>query len=345
MSSPTRPPTRRQLSLDELVAGVSGGDRMVLGRALTLIESHAPADEALAQQLLVRLMPLAGDRQRVGISGVPGAGKSTLIETLGLHLIGEGKRVGVLAVDPSSTVTRGSILGDKTRMPDLSRSPEAFVRPSPSSGSLGGVARRTRESIAVLEAAGYDVILVETVGVGQSETDVSDMVDFFLVLTIAGAGDELQGIKRGIIELADMVAINKADGDNASAAKRARGDYASALAIVGAEREGWHVPVLTCSARDRLGIDTLWAKVEEHRALTTGNGVRARRRQGQLRGWMWRAIDDAVLGALRANPDFQARADALERDVVEGRTTPTLAARTLLGVAGSLDLSKLRLPT
>jgi LAO/AO transport system kinase len=335
MARRTQPPPRKKpLSVAEYAAGVRAGDRTLLGRAITLVESNAPADQAKAQQLLVELLPDTGKAYRVGITGVPGVGKSTFIEALGNNLTEAGHRVAVLAVDPSSGVTRGSILGDKTRMNRLAQSPNAFVRPSPSAGSLGGVTRKTRETMLVCEAAGFDVILVETVGVGQSETLVHEMVDFFLVLMLAGAGDQLQGIKRGILELADLIAINKSDGDNAQAAMAARREYLGALKLMRAAHPDWKVPVLTCSGLENTGLDELWRKIDEHRRAFTANGELVARRREQLRGWMWSMVDERVLSALHAHAKVAAIAPGIEADVLAGKLTPTLGATAILEAFG-----------
>jgi LAO/AO transport system kinase len=325
---------RQRLSLAELVAGVRACDRGVLGRAITLIESHARRDRELAQALLVELLPFTGRSQRVGITGVPGVGKSTFIEALGSNLTAAGRRVAVLAVDPTSGISGGSILGDKTRMTKLSRDLNAFVRPSPASGSLGGVTRKTRETLLVCEAAGFDVVLVETVGVGQSETSVAEMVDFFLVLMLAGAGDELQGIKRGIMELADMIAINKAEADNAAAARLARREYMSALRLMRGTHADWKPPVVTVSGLHNQGLDVLWEKVLEHRALLERTGDLVRRRSEQTRRWMWSMVDDRVLRAVREHPEVSARAAELERAVLSGKLTATLGAEAILQAFG-----------
>jgi LAO/AO transport system kinase len=317
---------RRELTTDELVRGVRAGDRAVLARAITLIESNRRDHHEPAQELLQHLLPHTGGARRVGITGVPGVGKSTFIDSLGTWLTERGQRVAVLAVDPSSALSGGSILGDKTRMERLSVAPQAFIRPSPSGGSLGGVARKTRESLLVCEAAGFDVVLVETVGVGQSETVVAGMVDFFLVLLLAGAGDELQGVKRGILELADLLAINKADGDNLLPAQRARRQYESALELMRPPTPTWRPRVLTCSARDDQGLDAIWAQVEAHRAALQATGELDDRRRHQLVRWMWSLVEDRLTSAARANP----QAPQLERDLLAGRTTPTLAARAIL---------------
>jgi LAO/AO transport system kinase len=336
------PPRKPKLSLDDYAAGIRANDRTVLGRAITLVESNKAADQRLAQALLVRILPDAGKALRIGVSGVPGVGKSTFIDAFGTHLTALGHRVAVLAVDPTSGVTSGSILGDKTRMTRLSRDPLAFVRPSPSSGSLGGVTRKTRESMLVCEAAGYDVVLVETVGVGQSETVVADMVDIFLVLLLPNAGDELQGIKRGILELADVLAINKADA-NPEQARVSKRDYMSALRVMhgasgdGAPRvQGWSTPVLMVSALKGDGLDALWDKLQEFRALSEREGAFEHKRSEQLRRWMWSMVEDGVLTALRAHPEVRRRAPALEAGVLAGKITPTLAARELLEAFGLL---------
>lgn len=334
-ASPVR--RRRRLTLEEYERGVIAGDRGTLGRAITLVESAAPRDQRLAQDLLIRLMPRTGNAYRVGITGVPGVGKSTFIEALGSNLTAAGRRVAVLAVDPSSGRTGGSILGDKTRMTQLARDPNAFVRPSPSSGSLGGVASKTRESMLICEAAGFDVVLIETVGVGQSETLVADMVDFFLVLMLANAGDELQGIKRGIMELADLVAINKCDGDNLKHGRLAKREYSSALRLMRAGHPDWRPPVLMMSALENSGLDGLWDKISEHRALFEGNGELQRRRQAQLMNWMWNMVDEAVLAAVRTHPDVRGKRADLERDVLAGTSTPTLGAREILRAFGIGD--------
>lgn len=325
---------RRRLTVDDYVEGVRGGDRAVLGRAITLVESNSERDQDTAQELLVRIMPETGNSMRVGITGVPGVGKSTFIEALGCNLIEAGKRVAVLAVDPSSGRTGGSILGDKTRMNRLSRDARAFVRPSPSSGSLGGVNRKTRETMLVCEAAGYDVVLVETVGVGQSETVVAEMVDFFLVLMLANAGDELQGIKRGIMELADMIAINKADGESQTMARHAKRDYQSALRLMRAGHPDWTPPVQMISGLHNQGLDLLWEQVCEHHRIFTDNGELERRRRKQLMGWMWNMVDERVLSALRHHPRVKAMREGLEADVLQGRSTPTLGARAILEAFG-----------
>lgn len=318
----------KSLPADTYVEGVRAGDRAVLARAITLVESEHPRHAALAQEVLTRLLPHTGRSRRVGISGVPGVGKSTFIDALGMHLAGNGHRVAVLAIDPSSSVSGGSILGDKTRMARLAREPLAYIRPSPSSGTLGGVARKTRETLLLCEAAGFDVVLVETVGVGQSETVVADLVDFYLVLMLAGAGDELQGIKRGILEVADMVAINKADGDNAPRAMQARAQYRAALHLM---RPGAEPVVTTCSAMEGTGIDTLWASVESVVAQREASGELARRRTQQQVGWMWAMVHDGLRAALRAHPEVSALIPTLEQDVREGRATPTTAALRVLG--------------
>lgn len=317
--------------IDDRVAGIRTGDRAVLGRTLTLVESNRSEDRRRAQELLTSLLPFTGGSRRIGISGVPGVGKSTFIETFGLQLIKNGHRVAVLAVDPSSTVSKGSILGDKTRMENLANSDNAFVRPSPTGGSLGGVARKTRESILVCEAAGYDVVLVETVGVGQSETAVADMVDFFLLLMLTGAGDGLQGIKRGILELADCVAINKADGDNTEAAAQARAELQRALTILRPGGDsGWTPQVVTSSGHTGAGLDEIWKIVEEHRAAGAAGGEFENRRQQQLLGWMWAMVDESLRTAVREHPKVATALEGLETDVLEGRTTATAAAERIL---------------
>jgi LAO/AO transport system kinase len=314
--------------LRSLAQALRGGDRRALARALTLVESTRADHRAQADALLHLLLPATGGATRVGISGPPGVGKSTFIEALGIHLADSGRRVAVLAVDPSSEVSGGSILGDKTRMERLSRHRNAFIRPSPSGGAAGGVARRTRETLLVMEAAGYDVALVETVGVGQSETAVADMTDSFLVLLAPGGGDELQGIKKGIIELADLLVVTKADGDLAAVASRARADYAAALAIL-APGTGWQPPVLSASALAGTGIAEAWEAVGRHRAALGEEGLKAKR-SAQAKRWMWREVEDGLLSALRADPEVAARLAPLERAVASGRSTPGEAAAELL---------------
>ncbi|ATB46629.1 methylmalonyl Co-A mutase-associated GTPase MeaB [Corallococcus macrosporus] len=316
------------LPADAYVDGVRAGDRAMLARTITLVESELPRHAALAQEVLTRLLPATGGSRRVGISGVPGVGKSTFIDALGMHLVNAGKRVAVLAIDPSSTVSGGSILGDKTRMARLSREEAAYIRPSPSSGTLGGVARKTRETLLLCEAAGFDVVLVETVGVGQSETVVADLVDFYLVLMLAGAGDELQGIKRGILEVADMLAINKADGDNKPRAERARSELRAALHLM---RPGAEPEITTCSALEGSGIQKLWTSVETQLGRSTASGALARRRKAQQVQWMWTMVQDGLRAALRAHPEVSALVPTLEADVREGRATPTSAALRVLG--------------
>lgn len=317
----------------QLAEKVRAGDRRALAKAITLVESTRADHQEAAQRLLEQLLPFTGSATRIGVSGVPGVGKSTFIEAFGLHLIGSGRRVAVLAVDPSSALSGGSILGDKTRMARLSAAPEAFIRPSPAGGSLGGVARRTREALLVCEAAGYDVVLVETVGVGQSEFAVASMVDFFLVLMLAGAGDELQGIKKGILELADALAINKADGDNAARAERAAAEYRSALRLFRHAGE-WEPPVVTVSALESRGMDAVWRVVEEHRTRFTASGALARKRQEQQRTWLWAMIEDGLRARFLARDDVRRLLPEMEAAVTSGRLTPTEAARRLLDAAG-----------
>ena len=323
---------RARLSLEAYAEGIEAGDRAVLARGITLVESARPEDRPLAEALMARLLPRTGHAQRVGITGVPGVGKSTFIEVLGRHLTGGGAKVAVLAVDPSSSRSGGSILGDKTRMQELARDPLAFVRPSPSSGTLGGVARRTREASLLCEAAGYEVVLIETVGVGQSETVVAEMVDFFLVLMLAGAGDELQGIKRGILELADLLVVNKADGENVTAAKRARAEYARALHLMHPKSEHWTVPVGTCSALNNEGIGEQWEQVLAHRRALQASGEWEANRRAQRSKWMWRAIEEDLLTAFRHSDAISGRLKALEGAVESGGCSPEAAARELVAL-------------
>lgn len=320
--------------LDDYVAGVRAGDRAMLARAITLVESTKPEHSRMAQEVLQALLPSTGGAVRLGITGLPGVGKSTTIDQLGMNLIAAGHRIAVLAVDPTSKRTGGSILGDKTRMSRLAQEPDAFIRPSPTSGTLGGVTRKTRETMALVEAAGFDVVIVETVGVGQSEIAVADMVDFFLVLLLAGGGDDLQGIKKGIIEIADMIAINKADGDNVTRAERAATEYRAALQILTPQSQTWSPPVLTISGHENRGLDALWAKIVEHREKTTASGEFARRRQEQAVAWMWDMLNDRVMGSLRAHPQVADRLPTLESEVRAGRLLPTLAVGEILRLFG-----------
>ena len=322
------------MAVHELVDGVLGGDRAAVGRAVTLVESNRYDHRAEARDLLDALAPHAVDAQRVGVTGVPGVGKSTFIEALGSSLTAVGHRVAVLAVDPTSTVTGGSILGDKTRMPRLSNDPSAFVRPSPSAGTLGGVTRTTRETMVVLEAAGHDVVLVETMGIGQSETVVAAMVDFFLVLMLPGAGDELQGIKKGILELADMIAVNKADGENLPAARTAVRDYSAALRLTHPASPTWTPPVVTCSGLTGDGLDDLWGRILSHRSAMTASGEWEDRRRAQQLAWMWSMVEDRLLDSLRRDPAVLELLRTAEADVLEGRTTPAAAAERLLDAFG-----------
>lgn len=323
-SRPT-PPTP-----DAIVAG----DRAALARAITLAESRRLDDRAAARQLLEALMPRTGGAARVGITGVPGVGKSTLIDALGAHLIGEGRRVAVLAIDPSSTRTGGAILGDKTRMARLATDPAAFIRPSPSSGTLGGVAAKTREATLFCEAAGYDVILVETVGVGQSETAVADLTDTFVVLALPGAGDELQGIKKGIIELADIVAVNKADGPGGERAAAAAAEYRSALHILTPPGALWPPPVLTVSGQTGLGLDRLWAEVMEHRRRMGGAGELASRRRRQDSRWMWALVEERLRERLHGDPRLAERLPSLEAAVAAGALSPAAGADEVAALLG-----------
>jgi LAO/AO transport system kinase len=330
-------PRRFSPELDVLAAGVRGGDRALLARAITLIESGRAEHRRDAEELLQRLLPETGRAHRIGITGVPGVGKSTLIDQLGMNLIEAGKRVAVLAVDPTSKRSGGSILGDKTRMGRLAQSERAFIRPSPTAGTLGGVARRTRETMALVEAAGFDVVIVETVGVGQSETAVADMVDVFLVLLLAGGGDELQGIKKGIIEIADIIAINKADGDNLARATRAAADYQSALGILTPSSPTWMVPVLTVSGRDNAGLDQLWGKIAEHRARLDASGEFAERRRRQSVAWMREMLSDRLLSALATHARVKDRLPSLEAEVAAGRLLPTKAVSEVMALIGLAD--------
>jgi LAO/AO transport system kinase len=313
--------------------GVRQGNRRWVARAITLVESSRLDHRELAQRLLVELLPDTGKARRVGITGVPGVGKSTFIDSLGTHLGSAGHRVGVLAVDPSSSRSGGSILGDKTRMARLAGDESAFIRPSPTAGTLGGVATATRESMVVLEAAGYDVLIVETVGVGQSEYAVADMVDTFLFLTLARTGDALQGIKRGILELADVIAVNKADGPGENDAKRAARELASALRMLrgpASDGTGWEVPVLTCSAANDVRVDEVWQKVVEHQDRLEAAGELTERRRRQQVRWMWTMVSDQLRSRLRAHPDVRKLTGELERAVLEGELTPSLGADRIL---------------
>ncbi|WP_335972849.1 MULTISPECIES: methylmalonyl Co-A mutase-associated GTPase MeaB [Streptomycetaceae] len=323
--------------VDGYAKGVLDGRRAFVARAITLVESTRPEHRVLAQRLLTQLLPHSGGARRIGVSGVPGVGKSTFIDAFGTMLTGLGHKVAVLAVDPSSTRTGGSILGDKTRMERLAVDPSAFVRPSPSAGTLGGVAKATRESMVVMEAAGYDVVLVETVGVGQSETAVAGMVDSFLLLTLARTGDQLQGIKKGVLELADVIAVNKADGPHERDARGAARELAGALRLMHPADASWTPPVLSCSARESSGLDTVWERLEQHRSLLAKDGrLDAKRREQQV-AWAWSMVEDELLGRLRGHPGVRSAAPYLEEQVRAGRITAAGAADRLLAVFDGRD--------
>jgi len=322
----------REIDVSAYAKGVLAGDRGTLSKAITLVESRRADHRALAQQLLVELLPHAGGAHRVGITGVPGAGKSTFIDHLGSSLTEAGHRVAVLAVDPSSSRTGGSILGDKTRMARLAVDPAAFIRPSPTSGTLGGVTRATRETIVLMEAAGYDVVLVETVGVGQSEISVANMVDCFVLLTLARTGDQLQGIKKGVLELADVIAVNKADGEHEVPARKAARELSGALRLLRTAETRWAPPVLTCSGLTGAGLDTLWEQVQLHHRTLAESGELAEKRRRQQVDWTWTMVRDTLLTRLQEHPGVRALAPDLEREVADGTLTPTLAAERILEV-------------
>ena len=315
--------------LADLARGIRARERAVIARAITLVESRRADHQKAARRLVQELLPLTGKAIRVGITGAPGVGKSTTIDVLGTFLTAKGHKVAVLAVDPSSARSGGSILADKTRMPRLGNDPNAFVRPSPASGTLGGVAAKTRESMLICEAAGYDVVLVETIGTGQSETMVADMTDFFLVLMLPGAGDELQGLKKGVVEIADMIAINKADGDNIERANLAAAEYRGALHILSSRSEHWQPPVLTYSALTGTGIDALWQKILDHRTAMNASGEFAARRRQQQVKWMWSMLEQRMMARLRADPSVRSKVKKVEAEVADGRVTPALAAEQI----------------
>src|ERR1700736_2579859 len=320
---------RNQFDIGKLKEELRAGSRAALPRAITLIESRRSDHQAAARELVQALLPDTGKAIRVGITGSPGVGKSTTIDVLGLFLIGRGHKVAVLAVDPSSARTGGSILRDKTRMARLGAADAAFIRPSPASGTLGGVAAKTREAMLLCEAAGFDVVLVETVGIGQSETAVCDMTDFFLALMLPGAGDELQGIKKGLVELADMIAVNKADGDNIKRANLAAAEYRGALHILSPRSEHWHAPVVTYSALTGTGIDQLWQKIMDHRtAMNASSEFAGRRRQQQVK-WMWSMLEQRMMARLRADPAIDRKVKKTEAEVADGRITPAVPAEQI----------------
>ncbi len=327
-----RPFKRRQLSAEEYVSGVLAGDRRILAQAITVVESNSERHFALGQEIVRQILPHTGNSIRVGITGVPGAGKSTFIECFGNLLCDKGRKVAVLAVDPSSTVSHGSILGDKTRMERLSRREEAFIRPSPSGGTLGGVTRKSRETILLCEAAGFDTILVETVGVGQNETAVRAMVDFFLVLTIAGAGDDLQGIKKGVIETADAILVNKADGDNRTRAMATRADYEQVLRYLRPATDGWTTGAYTCSAITGDGVEGVWNVILGFIKLTRRTGVLDSRRNEQTLEWVRSMADDYIHTLIYSNPAVQACIVKVGEGVTQGSLSPTMAAKALIAV-------------
>ncbi len=323
-------PLRRPLSLDEYERGLLSGDRTILGRAITLVESRKHEDHNLAQQLLQRILPRTGNSHRIGITGMPGAGKSTLMETLGSRLTANGHKIAVLAVDPSSARTGGSILGDKSRMTRLSADPNAFVRPSPSAGIAGGVNRASADAISLCEAAGFDLVFVETVGVGQSETMVADMVDFFMMLILPGGGDELQGIKKGVIEIADMVVVNKADGEQESVARRTASDYRAAIHLLQPAHPDWTPPVITCSALHDQGLDALWDKIKDHQRVMRQNGIFEDKRAQQRGQRLWSLLEDRLMRSVTGNPGIMSEAQTLEAQVRQGELTPLQAVEMLL---------------
>lgn len=318
-----------------LIEGIRAGDRRSLARAITFAESTRPEHRVIADAILEAVLPSTGNAIRLGISGPPGVGKSTFIEAFGTHIIDQNHRLAVLAVDPSSRRSGGSILGDKTRMGELVNRPEAFIRPSPGGSQLGGVARRTREAMLLCEAAGFDVVIVETIGVGQSEVAVADMVDLFALLVAPGGGDELQGIKRGIMELADLVIVNKADGDLAAAAARTRGDYASAVHLLRPKWNAWSTEVLACSALQQVGISEVWTAVAAFSATVSADGELAEARAHQATAWLWSEIGDTLLERFRSSALVSAQLPSVEADVAAGRVTPTRAALSLLEAFGS----------
>jgi len=329
--------TRKLTDMGDLAERLRAGDRRALARSITLIESTLPERRAEAAALLDEVLPATGSAVRVGVSGTPGSGKSTFIDELGTRLTAAGHRVAVLAVDPSSRRSGGSIMGDKTRMERLARDPEAYIRPSPSGGSLGGVARRTREAGLLCEAAGFDVIVIETVGVGQSETAVADMVDCFLLIAAPGGGDELQGLKRGIMELADVVVVNKADGDLAPAARRAMADYRHAVHLLRPKHPGWAVPVLAASALDGTGVDEAWDEVERLSAHLRADGALDRLRSAQAVDWLWAELRERLVDSFRHDEQVAKRLGEVEAAVRAGRLSPTTAARDLLAAHGVED--------
>ena len=321
---------KRTLTSGEYVEGILKGDISILGQAVTLVESTLPEHYALSQEVIEKCLPYASRSSRIGITGVPGAGKSTFIEALGMHLVNKGSKLAVLAIDPSSERSKGSILGDKTRMEELSVSDKAFIRPSPSAGSLGGVARKTRETVVLCEAAGFDKIIIETVGVGQSETAVHSMVDFFLLIQLAGTGDELQGIKRGIMEMADGIIINKAEGANLEKAKLAQCQFQNALHLFPAHESGWTPKVLTCSAFHKIGIEEVWQMMEEYIAFTKKNGYFDVKRKLQSKYWMYETIDEVLRNHFYKNPEIEAQLSEMEIKISNDEISSFIAATKLL---------------
>ena len=321
---------RKKLTVDNYVDGILHNNRAIFSQAITLIESNLPEHQGLAQQIIEQCLPLSGNSIRIGITGVPGVGKSSFIETLGLYLTDMGHKLAVLAIDPSSEKTKGSILGDKTRMEQLSNKKNAYIRPSPSAGSLGGVAQKTRETIILCEAAGYDTLFIETVGVGQSETAVHSMVDFFLLLMLGGAGDELQGIKRGIMEMADAITINKADGDSIKQAERAKAEYQAALHLFPLGESKWNPKVLTCSALKKTGISEIWQTILDYEKATKTNGFFQSRRNQQAKYWMHQSIENALKSGFYQNENLKDIISETEQKVVSKEISPFIAAKKLL---------------
>lgn len=331
LQSPRKPVmTRKTIDIEDYANGIRAGNRAMLARAITLVESTNPTHQKRAAELLQALIDDTGQAHRIGISGVPGVGKSTTIDQFGINLVEAGHKVAVLAVDPTSTRSGGSILGDKTRMNRLATHPSAFVRPSPTSGTLGGVAKKTRETMALVEAAGFDIVIVETVGVGQSEVTVADMVDIFLVLLLPGGGDELQGIKKGIIEVADLIAINKADGDNQRRAERAAAEYRAALSLLTPTSTNWRPPVLAISGLDNRGLDDLWAQIRSHRDRLTATGEFESRRQDQAVRWMHDMLSDELRRLMFGNAKIAAALKSAEQDVHAGRRAPTAVVTEIM---------------